>query len=219
MYTPAKIKEVPETKLKLVEAGVKLMRMRGYNATTVDDICLTAEVTKGAFFHYFKSKEDIAKAAILRFSDSRSETSQTAPYREISDPLQRVYGRLDYIKESVGGSKHLTKGCLIGMFAQELSFTNPVLRNTCQEAFLRMANDFEKDLAAAKTVYAAGADFSPKSLALFYVSIFQGSSMMAKASESNAVLLDNIELFRRYLQSFFGAPAKRPARLPDKSSN
>ena len=38
--------ELPETKRKLVDAGVKLMRTRGYNATTVDEICADAGVTK-----------------------------------------------------------------------------------------------------------------------------------------------------------------------------
>ena len=41
--------EVPETKRKLVDAGINLMRARGYSATTVDDICAAAGVTKGGF--------------------------------------------------------------------------------------------------------------------------------------------------------------------------
>lgn len=210
MQSDAKTKTaLSQTKRQLVEAAVDLMRLKGYSATTVDDICQEAEVTKGAFFHYFKSKEDIAKAALTYFSDNRVADSNDAPYRALPDPLQRVYGRLDYIKESVGGAKRLTKGCLIGTFAQELSFTNPALREACQAMFLRMAADFEKDIAAAKALYAANADFDSKSLAQLYVSIFQGSSMMAKASESNAVLLANIEQFRRYLQTLFGQANRR----------
>ena len=50
--------ELPETKRKLVDAGVTLMRSQGYNATTVDDICASASVTKGGFFHYFKCKSN-----------------------------------------------------------------------------------------------------------------------------------------------------------------
>jgi len=60
---------LPETKRKLVDAGVNLMRRRGFNATTVDDICAAAGVTKGAFFHYFKSKDDLATAAVIRFHE------------------------------------------------------------------------------------------------------------------------------------------------------
>ena len=196
--------ELPETKRKLVDAGVSLMRKRGFNATTVDDICSAAGVTKGGFFHYFKSKEDIAKAAVTRFREGKAQDFQNAPFRKLADPLDRVYARLDFVKESSGGKSRLTKGCLIGMFAQELSFTHPNFRSACQESFLRMAQDFEKDIAEAKSVHAPKADFDPKDVAMLYVSIIQGSLMLAKASENNAVLFENIEQFRRYLQSLFG---------------
>lgn len=219
MEPKAKSAQLPETKRKILDACVKLMRLKGFNATTVDDICLAAEVTKGAFFHYFESKEDIAKAAISRFIETRSLDSQAAAFRKLADPLERVYARLDFARESFGGTKQPTGGCLIGTFAQELSFTHPELRSVCQEAFSMMADDFEKDLAAAKSVHAPHAEFDPKSLALFYVSIFQGSSLMAKASETNAILLDNIEQFRGYLHTLFGQADSRSARFLEKSRN
>jgi TetR/AcrR family transcriptional repressor of nem operon len=214
MATKNQSVELPETKRKLVDASVKLMRSQGYNATTVDEICATAGVTKGGFFHYFKSKEDIAKAAVTRFREGKAQDFQNAPFRQVADPLDRVYARLDFVKESTGGESRLTKGCLIGMFAQELSFTHPEFRSACQESFLRMARDFEQDIAEAKSVHAPGADFDPKNVAMLYVSIVQGSLMLAKASETNAVLFENIELFRRYLQGLFG----QTRRVPGKTS-
>jgi TetR/AcrR family transcriptional regulator, transcriptional repressor for nem operon len=204
MTTINQTSELPETKRKLVDAGVKLMRARGFNATTVDDICSSAGVTKGGFFHYFKSKEEIAKAAVTRFREGKAKDFQDAPFRKLADPLDRVFGRLDFAKQSSGGNKHLTKGCLIGVFAQELSFTNPELRSACQDSFLRTAQDFEKDLAEAKSIHAPKAEFDPKNVAMLYVSIVQGSLMLAKASENNVVLHENIEQFRRYLQGLFG---------------
>ena len=116
-----------------------LMRQRGFTATTVDDICAEAQVTKGGFFHYFKSKDEIAKAAVERFHEGKLKDFQDAPFRKLADPLDRVFGRLDFAKKSSGGSKQVTKGCLMGMFAQELSFTNPELRDTCREVFVRVA--------------------------------------------------------------------------------
>jgi TetR/AcrR family transcriptional repressor of nem operon len=215
--------ELPETKRKLVDAGVKLMRAQGYNATTVDDICSAAGVTKGGFFHYFKSKEDIAKAAVTRFREGKAKDFQDAPFHKLADPLDRVYGRLDFVKESTGVSARVTKGCLIGMFAQELSFTNPELRSACQDSFARMAKDFEKDLAEAKSIHAPKAEFDPKNVAMLYVSILQGSMMLAKASEANDVLFENIEQFRRHLQSLFGqlhrSAGKHPARVSSTSRN
>ena len=212
--------ELPETKRKLVDAGVQLMRARGYNATTVDDICADAGVTKGGFFHYFKSKDDIARAALTRFHEGKAKNYEDAPFRKLSDPLARVFGRLDFVKESIGGNKGVTKGCLIGMFAQELAFTNPEIRDACQNFFTRIVRDLAQDLTEAKAVHAPAARFNPKGVARFYLATVQGSLMLAKIAGTNEVFHENLEEFRGHLKFLFGlAGAKRTARPADKSRN
>lgn len=209
-----------ETKRKLVDAGIKLMRIHGYNATTVDEICADAGVTKGGFFHYFKSKDDIAKAAVTRFFEDRVTNYEIAPFRKLPDALDRVFGRLDYVKETTGDKTHVTKGCLIGVFAQELAFTNPDIRDICQNFFSRMARDFSQDLAEAKAVHAPAATFDPNGLAQLYISIVQGSLMLAKIAGNNDVLHDNIEQFRNHVKCLFGlAEAKSTAKPADQSPN
>jgi len=210
--------EVPETKRKLLDAGVKLMRARGYNATTVDDICADAGVTKGGFFHYFKSKDDIARTALTHFYEGRVEEYEAAPFRKLADPLDRVFGRLDYVKEYMdgAGTGRVTKGCLIGMFAQELALTNPEIRDVCEGFFSRMVRDFSQDLADAKAAHAPDAPFDPKAVAQFYLAVVQGSLMLAKTGSDNEVLRDNIEQFRDHLKSLFGL---KPASRADRSRN
>ncbi len=46
----------PSARIKLLEAARTLIRTKGFAATTVDDLCAAAGVTKGAFFHHFDSK-------------------------------------------------------------------------------------------------------------------------------------------------------------------
>src|SRR4030081_1845060 len=103
MSKRTQVTELSETKRKVVDAGVNLMRSRGFNATTVDDICAAAGVTKGGFFHYFKSKDDLATAAVTRFHELKAKQFADAPFRSLADPLARVFGRLDFAKESSGG--------------------------------------------------------------------------------------------------------------------
>jgi TetR/AcrR family transcriptional repressor of nem operon len=203
--------ELSETKRKLVDAGIKLMRARGYNATTVDDICTEAGVTKGGFFHYFKSKDDIARTAVAHFHEGKVKNYEEAPFRKLADPLDRVLGRLDYVKESIGGEKRVTKGCLIGVFAQELAFTNPEIRDACQGFFTRIVRDFSSDLAEAKAAHAPNAKFDPKAVAQLYLAIVQGSLMLAKIADNNEVLRDNIEQFRSHLKWLFGLADKKSA--------
>ncbi len=221
MLNQTKTGPLPETKRKLLDAGVTLMRQRGFNATTVDHVCAQAGVTKGGFFHYFKSKDDLAAAAVVRFHELKERQFAEAPFRRMADPLDRVFGRLDFAKEASADAQGATKGwgCLIGMFAQELSFTNTRLRTLCQDLFAAIAEDFETDLAQAKALHAPGAAFDPKRIALLYVSIVQGSLMLAKAAKSRGVLAENIEEFRSYLQSLFGQHARATAKTIAGSKN
>jgi TetR/AcrR family transcriptional repressor of nem operon len=214
MNTITETKDWSQTKRKLVEASVELMRKQGFHATTVDDICSAAGVTKGGFFHYFKSKEDVAKATVEWFGESKASEFREAPFRKLSDPLDRVFGRLDYAKLSAGGPSRVTKGCPIGMLAQELSSTHPELRDICHGYFLKLAKDLSEDLTEAKTLYAPNAEFNPQNVAMLYVSMMQGSLMLAKNAEANNVLMENVEEFRRYLAGLFGRPLK-----PTKNSN
>ncbi len=58
----------PDARTRLLDAAMHVIRGQGYSATTVDDICRAAGLTKGAFFHHFKSKEDLAVATAAHFS-------------------------------------------------------------------------------------------------------------------------------------------------------
>ena len=58
---------------KILDAALMVIRAKGYTATTVDDLCAAGDVTKGAFFHHFKSKDDLAIAAADHWSEMTSE--------------------------------------------------------------------------------------------------------------------------------------------------
>src|SRR5689334_14373667 len=96
------IAEWHDTKKRVVDAGVALLRSRGFNGTSVDDICAAASVTKGGFFHYFKNKEELAQAAISRFNQGKIKEYEEAAFRKLADPLDRVFGRMDFVRDSIG---------------------------------------------------------------------------------------------------------------------
>src|SRR5580692_5446769 len=116
---------------KLLDAAVALIRERGYSSTSVDELCSHAGVTKGAFFHHFKSKDALAVAAADHWSEKTREFFQTAPYHRFSDPLQRVLAYLDFRKSILQGEiAEFT--CLVGTMVQETYGTNPDIREACE---------------------------------------------------------------------------------------
>ena len=73
------------------------MAKQGYTATRVEQICNEAGVTKGAFFHYFKTKDDLGKQTIKHYNDVVQQTwFESGDWRDEEDPLRRVFAHLAY---------------------------------------------------------------------------------------------------------------------------
>lgn len=194
----------PESKEKLLSAAQQLMLEKGFAGTTVDEICEEAGLTKGSFFHYFESKEDITKAAMDRFSTGQMTAIRGAPGHAEADPLKRIYATLDFIGEMAKDPRS-PRSCLIGNITQELAETNPELRSECHGHLCATTEMFEKDLAEAKQKYKPRSDIDARSLAEHLVAVIQGSLLIgkAKAEKEKLTLQKNVRHFKAYVKYLF----------------
>ena len=87
MKTETAQRPMPDTKRKLLDSAMHLMIRQGYTATTVDQVCCDAGLTKGSFFHYFKSKEQIGEAAIDYFSCCRRDAFAKGAFNSLEESL------------------------------------------------------------------------------------------------------------------------------------
>ena len=193
--------ETPPTKARLLDAAQALMLEKGFTATTVDEICEAAKLTKGSFFHYFESKDQLGKELLERFCASGQQLHQGFCGKE-TDPLKRVYAYVDGAMK-LAADPVMGKGCLLGLFAQELADTNPAIREVCCEGFKVWATHFGKELARAKARYAPRAAFDPKELAEHLIAIMEGSMILGKARGNMKVMAQNLRHFRAYLEQVF----------------
>lgn len=197
-------KQAPYTsaKDKILNAALSVIRSKGYAATTVDELCASAGVTKGAFFHHFKSKEELAVAAATHWSDVTTQLFDHAPYRKVSDPLERVLAYIDFRKALLQGTvPEFT--CLVGTMVQEVYDLSPAIRDACQKSIFGHAADVAKDIEEAKKLYAPKAPWSAESLALHTQAVIQGAFILAKAKHNADIAAESIAHLRRYLELLF----------------
>ena len=198
----------PDARTRLLEAAMQVIRAQGYSATTVDDICRAAGLTKGAFFHHFKSKEDLAVAAAGHFSDMAERLFGAAPYREIADPLERFLGYIDLRAAILTGAIYEFT-CLLGTMVQEAYDTHPAIRSACETYIGVHAAGIAKDIKAAKVLYAPDATWSAESLALYTQAVLQGAFILAKAKGGPEVARDAVAHLRRYIEFLFHRPTSK----------
>ena len=120
------------SKTKLLDAALKVIRSKGYSATTLDDICAAAGVTKGSFFHHFSGKEDLALAAVRHWNDVTGGLFASAPYQQVHDPRERILAYIDFRAQIVQGDL-ADVTCLLGTMVQETFDSHPTIRAACRD--------------------------------------------------------------------------------------
>ena len=192
----------PNARAKLMDAAVAVIREKGFYATSVDDLCHHAGVTKGAFFHHFPSKEALGVAAAEHWSDMTGAFFAAAPYHRHPDPLDRVLGYIDFRKAILQGAlPEFT--CLVGTMVQEVYDTASAIRDACRASIFGHAETLEADIAEAIATYKIKADWTAKSLALHTQAVLQGAFILAKANGGPEVAADSIDHLKRYVRLLF----------------
>ena len=191
------------TKEKLLDAAQEVMLAKGFTATSVDEVCETAGLTKGSFFHYFESKEHLGRVLAERFYTAGQQRFESAPFRQLRDPVDRVMGFLDHLLEMTRASTAF-RGCLLGTFVQELSQTHPGIRSVCATGFEALARFLKQDLEAAKASHAPDAGWDPQSLAEHMIAVVQGAILLAKAKQDRKVVEQSLGHLKEYLKCVFG---------------
>ena len=195
-------------RVALLDAALQVIRAQGLHATTVDDLCEAAGVTKGAFFHHFASKEDLAVAAADHWSETTGALFAGAPYHEPEDPVERVFGYLDFRASLITGEP-AEYTCLVGTMTQEAFDTSPAVRDACAASIFGHAETLEADLAAALAASGKGAGVRAASLARHTQTVLQGAFVLSKAANDPALVLEAIDHLRRYLGCVLRHPSPK----------
>ncbi|MDE2356048.1 MAG: TetR/AcrR family transcriptional regulator [Alphaproteobacteria bacterium] len=205
----------PDARERLLDAAVTLFRRNGYAATSVDALCAAAGVTKGAFFHHFKSKDALGVAAAEHWTATTSALFATAAYHDPGDPLERVRAYLDFRRAlAVGALEEIT--CLAGTLAQETYASHPAIAQACGDSICGHAGVLEDDIAQAMARHGVRAGWTARSLALHVQVVLQGAFVVAKARGEPGLVAESLDHLRSYIDALFGASRESPPSTPEK---
>lgn len=191
------------SRMRLLYAALGVIRAKGYAATTVEEICGAAGVTKGSFFHHFKSKDDLALAAVELWNRMTGGLFARAKYHEAADPVDRLLGYVDFREEMLTGDL-AEYTCLLGTLVQETYATHPAIREACEGGLAGHVAELTRDVEEARARYAPGAEWTAESVGNFMQAVLQGSFIFAKARQGPLVVRENLGHLRRYLEGLFG---------------
>src|SRR5215510_8303904 len=135
---------VSDMKERLMEAAMDLMWQNSYGAASVDAICERAGAKKGSFYYFFKSKSELAAAA-LEADWNKKKAEMDSIFSPTVPPLERfdryfdfVYGRLSKLQEKCGS----ILGCPFVSVGSEVSTQDQIVRETIDRIMDRKLNYF-----------------------------------------------------------------------------
>ncbi|MEO9339070.1 TetR/AcrR family transcriptional regulator [Mesorhizobium sp. SB112] len=199
-------------KTRLLEAARDTIRAKGFAATTVDDLCQTAAVTKGSFFHHFESKEALGVAAAQYWAETTTAFFAEAPYHGPQDPLDRVLAYVAFRKSIIEGEL-AEFSCLVGTMVQEVYAVSPAIRDACGASIFGHAATLEADIRAAIKDRGIFGGWTAESLARHTQTVIQGAFVLAKAGNDPALARESLDHLDQYIRLLFAHPNKeqRPA--------
>jgi TetR/AcrR family transcriptional regulator, transcriptional repressor for nem operon len=213
MPRPTKLHpERGDARTRLLDAARDVIRAQGFAASSLDDLCKAAGVSKGAFFHHFENKEALGVAAAHHWAETTSAFFDSAPYHDLEDPFDRLLGYVEFRKSIIEGElAEFT--CLVGTMTQEIYGSHPAIREACAASIFGHARTLEPDISEAMKARRIEADWTPASLARHTQAVLQGAFILAKATGERAVARESVDHLKRYLTLLFSrAPTER--KLP-----
>ncbi len=200
------LKHVPaagSAREKLIAAAIATVRYKGFSATSVDEICQAAGVTKGAFFHHFASKEALAIEAAGAWTEIAEQRIFTQPdWTRIPDPLERLLGHIDFRLSMLDGpAEDFT--CFVGTMVQESYNSSDPIRAACDASIRAYALRLAEDIQQAIDIYGIASGVSAVSLAYHIQAVLQGAFILAKANGNPVIARDSVMHLKRYVTMLF----------------
>ena len=180
---------VSDMKERLMEAAMDLMWQNSYGAASVDAICERAGAKKGSFYYFFKSKSELAAAA-LEADWNKKRAEMDSMFSPTVPPLERldryfdfVYNRLAQLQKKCGS----ILGCPFVSVGSEISTQDQIVREAIDRIMDRKLQFFVsavRDAAAQGLI--ATADPEAKAKALF--ACYQGTVAQARIQNDVGLL-------------------------------
>jgi TetR/AcrR family transcriptional regulator, transcriptional repressor for nem operon len=182
---------------QLLEAAQRLLLERGYEAAALDDVCATAQVTKGGLFYHFESKEQLAVAAIQHFYGQLVDKGRHAMGAALADPAQRLWRYLDAV-ETLLGDPLPSRGCLLGAMALQTPQTHPAVAAAAQTALGHWQATLTELIAGAARHRGVSVD-APE-LADGLLAAIEGGLLLDRDKPANPAAVAAVTHFSRYLE-------------------
>lgn len=180
------------TKTQILDAACRLIHLRGFNNTSIDDILRECGIGKGNFYYYFKSKDELGYAALERSVEAIKQELIERSFGGEGDPWDQLATFLAYPVERARAAS-CAGGCPLGNLAVEMSDIHEGFRRRIQAAFEEVRGHLEACLDRARQAETLQPGTDIRRLAHFLLASFEGAFLMGKLHQDPEMVASIIQ--------------------------
>lgn len=196
------------TRQTILQVAAAEIYENGFRATGLNDILSKTGLTKGAFYHHFKSKAELGLAVAQEIIDKTIRDMWIAPLAKIDAGVDAIEATLEYAM-SANSSKTVSKGCPLCNLAQEMSNQDEkicsAVRATIEDWRSHIVKALKNDQSHGKISPAVDCEES----AYFILSSLQGAIGLARPYHNPAPFRASLRGLINYLE---GLKVKHPTQ-------
>lgn len=199
-------RDAAKTRDRILDAAQALILDHGFGSTTVDAVVNRAGITKGAFFHHFASKAELARALVERYAamDREHMHGHLERARKLaSDPLQQVLILIGLYEEDFEALAEPFPGCLFASYIYENKLFEEGTLEVLRESTRMWRAAMREMLERVAQVHPPRVPVDMESLADLFYALTEGSFIMTKTLGDRTLLARHARHLRTYLELLF----------------
>ncbi|WP_312285717.1 TetR/AcrR family transcriptional regulator [Chryseobacterium gleum] len=194
------MKKSEATRLTILQKAFELIYVKGFQTTSIDEIIATTQVTKGAFYYHFKTKDEMGLAIITDLMKPNFKKTFIDSLQNSKNPLDSIYDIMYHLLMENDFLK-VEYGCPTSNFIQQMApwhtaFTQ-ALHDLSKEWELALAESIEK----GKESGIIKKEVSAKEVSVFVISGYWGVRNLGKLENSKEVYLAYLKGLKSYFKT------------------
>ncbi|RKR08329.1 TetR family transcriptional regulator [Flavobacterium sp. 90] len=188
------------TRLTILQKAFELIYSRGYQTTSIDDIIATTQVTKGAFYYHFKTKDEMGVAIIEEILKPTMLQNFIGPIENSGNPVEDFYNMISYLLLE-DPFLQVKYGCPVGNLTQEMTPWNNQFSQALSSLVNQWMETIEKAVSEAQKSGLIRKDVNGKQVSYFIMSGYWGIRNFGKLQDDNSCYFGYLKEFKNYLNS------------------
>ncbi|NGM73141.1 TetR/AcrR family transcriptional regulator [Sphingobacterium sp. SGL-16] len=194
------MKKAEATRSMILHKAFELIYVKGYQTTSIDDIIATTQVTKGAFYYHFKTKDEMGLAIINEVLKPTLARSFIEPLQGEQDPLNAIYNLMDSLLMKNEFLK-VEYGCPASNFTQEMTPWNSEFNKALNELTREWTEAITATIERGKKSGVIRKEVNAKQVTTFVLSGYWGIRNLGKLENSKKVYISYLKQLKIYLNS------------------